>query len=185
MDNMVNLTLAELSGLSNRVLTANGMAADHAQAIAEVIVAGQRDECQSHGIYRLIVCVNTLRNGKVVRDAKPELIDVSPALVRVDAKFGYSQLAFQMGSKVLVQKARQVGIAALAINHCFHFSALWPEVEYLAGEGLAALAQTQSPLRGLDQGAFPTCLTSRQAQSRAGTLSSTGGPARQSLWTGL
>jgi len=144
MDNMVNLTLAELSGLSNRVLTANGMAADHAQAIAEVIVAGQRDECQSHGIYRLIVCVNTLRNGKVVRDAKPELIDVSPALVRVDAKFGYSQLAFQMGSKVLVQKARQVGIAALAINHCFHFSALWPEVEYLAGEGLAALAMTPS-----------------------------------------
>ena len=144
MDNMVNLTLAELSGLSNRVLTANGMAADHAQAIAEVIVAGQRDECQSHGIYRLIVCVNTLRNGKVVSDAKPELIDVSPALVRVDAKFGYSQLAFQMGSKVLVQKARQVGIAALAINHCFHFSALWPEVEYLAGEGLAALAMTPS-----------------------------------------
>jgi delta1-piperideine-2-carboxylate reductase len=144
MDNTVNLTLAELSELSNRVLTANGMAADHAQAIAEVIVAGQRDECQSHGIYRLIVCVNTLRNGKVVRDAKPELIDVSPALVRVDAKFGYSQLAFQMGSKVLVQKARQIGIAALAINNCFHFSALWPEVEYLAGEGLAALAMTPS-----------------------------------------
>jgi delta1-piperideine-2-carboxylate reductase len=144
MDNTVNLTLAELSELSNRVLTANGMAADHAQAIAEVIAAGQRDECQSHGIYRLIVCVNTLRNGKVVRDAKPELIDVSPALVRVDAKFGYSQLAFQMGSKVLVQKARQVGIAALAINNCFHFSALWPEVEYLAGEGLAALAMTPS-----------------------------------------
>jgi delta1-piperideine-2-carboxylate reductase len=144
MDNTVNLTLAELSELSNRVLTAHGMAADHAQAIAEVIVAGQRDECQSHGIYRLIVCVNTLRNGKVVRDAKPELIDVSPALVRVDAKFGYSQLAFQMGSKVLVQKARQVGIAALSINNCYHFSALWPEVEYLAGEGLAALAMTPS-----------------------------------------
>jgi delta1-piperideine-2-carboxylate reductase len=144
MENTVNLTLAELSELSIRVLTANGMAADHAQAIAEVIVAGQRDECQSHGIYRLIVCVNTLRNGKVVRNAKPDLIDVSPALVRVDARFGYSQLAFQIGSKVLVQKARQVGIAALAINNCFHFSALWPEVEYLAGEGLAALAMTPS-----------------------------------------
>jgi delta1-piperideine-2-carboxylate reductase len=144
MENTVNLTLAELSELSIRVLTANGMAADHAQAIAEVIVAGQRDECQSHGIYRLIVCVNTLRNGKVVRNAKPDLIDVSPALVRVDARFGYSQLAFQIGSKVLVQKALQVGIAALAINNCFHFSALWPEVEYLAGEGLAALAMTPS-----------------------------------------
>ena len=144
MDDTVNMSLAELAELSFRVLTANGMAADHAHAITEVIVAGQRDECQSHGIYRLIVCVNTLRNGKVVPDARPELTDVSPALVRVDAKFGYSQLAFQMGSRVLVQKAKQVGIAALAINNCFHFSALWPEVEYLASEGLAGLAMTPS-----------------------------------------
>jgi delta1-piperideine-2-carboxylate reductase len=49
-----------------------------------------------------------------------------------------------MGSKVLVEKARTVGIAALAINNCFHFSALWPEVERLASEGLAALAMTPS-----------------------------------------
>lgn len=144
MDDMVRLTLSELFDLSFRVLTANGMAHDHAQAIAKVIVAGQRDECQSHGIYRLIVCVNTLRRGKVVRDAKPVITDVSPALVRVDARFGYSQLAFEMGSKVLVEKARTVGIAALAINNCFHFSALWPEVERLASEGLAALAMTPS-----------------------------------------
>jgi LDH2 family malate/lactate/ureidoglycolate dehydrogenase len=144
MDDAVRLTLSELFDLSFRVLTVNGMAHDHAQAIAKVIVAGQRDECQSHGIYRLIVCVNTLRKGKVVRNAKPVITDVSPALVRVDARFGYSQLAFEMGSKVLVEKARTVGIAALAINNCFHFSALWPEVERLASEGLAALAMTPS-----------------------------------------
>ncbi|KLU24203.1 oxidoreductase [Caballeronia mineralivorans PML1(12)] len=144
MDDVVRLTLSELFDLSFRVLTVNGMAHDHARAIAKVIVAGQRDECQSHGIYRLIVCVNTLRKGKVVRDAKPVITDVSPALVRVDARFGYSQLAFEMGSKVLVEKARTVGIAALVINNCFHFSALWPEVERLASEGLAALAMTPS-----------------------------------------
>ena len=144
MDGAVRLTLGELFDLSFRVLTVNGMAHDHAQAIAKVIAAGQRDECQSHGIYRLIVCVNTLRKGKVVRDAKPVITDVSPALVRVDARFGYSQLAFEMGSKVLVEKARTVGIAALSINNCFHFSALWPEVERLASEGLAALAMTPS-----------------------------------------
>jgi delta1-piperideine-2-carboxylate reductase len=144
MDDAVRLTLGELFDLSFRVLTVNGMAHDHAQAIAKVIAAGQRDECQSHGIYRLIVCVNTLRKGKVVRDAKPVITDVSPALVRVDARFGYSQLAFEMGSKVLVEKARTVGIAALSINNCFHFSALWPEVERLASEGLAALAMTPS-----------------------------------------
>jgi delta1-piperideine-2-carboxylate reductase len=144
MEDTVNFSIAELFELSNRVLLENGMAPDHACAIARVIVAGQRDECQSHGIYRLIGCVNTLRNGKVVPHARPELTDVTPALVRVNANFGYSQLAFEMGSRVLVQKARRTGIAALVINNCFHFSALWPEVEFLAGEGLAALAMTPS-----------------------------------------
>jgi delta1-piperideine-2-carboxylate reductase len=64
--------------------------------------------------------------------------------VRVDAAFGYSQLAFEMGNRILIEKAKRIGIAALAINNCFHFSALWPEVEVLASEGLAALAMTPS-----------------------------------------
>ncbi len=140
----VILSLEEVEDLAFRVLTANGMAADHARAIARVITAGQRDECQSHGIYRLLVCVRSLREGRVVGDAKPVVTDVSPALVRVDAGFGFSQLAFDMGSKVLIEKAKNVGIAAMAIRNCFHFSALWGEVEALAAAGLAALAMTPS-----------------------------------------
>ncbi|MGI4861234.1 MAG: Ldh family oxidoreductase [Janthinobacterium lividum] len=144
MSDTVKLSLAEVHDLATRVLLSNGMGADHAEAIAKVIVAGQRDECPSHGIYRLIVCVHTLRYGKLDGQATPELSDVSAAVVRVDAKFGYSQLAFEMGSEVLIDKARQVGIAALAINNCFHFSALWPEVERIAAAGLVALAMTPS-----------------------------------------
>lgn len=144
MSETVNLSLAEVHAMSIRVLTSNGMANDHADAIADVIVAGQRDECHSHGIYRLIVCVNSLRNGKLDGRAIPVLTDVSPAVVRVDARYGYSQLAFQLGCKVLVEKARHGGIAALAINNCFHFSALWPEVEQIAAAGLVGLAMTPS-----------------------------------------
>lgn len=140
----INLSLADVHDLAVRVLTSNGMASDHAHAIAKVIAAGQRDECNSHGIYRLLVCVKSLREGKLDGNARPEVTELSPAIVRVDARFGYSQLAFEVGSKVLVAKAKQIGIAAMSINNCFHFSALWPEVEALAAEGLAALAMTPS-----------------------------------------
>ncbi|MEX4005058.1 Ldh family oxidoreductase [Paraburkholderia sp. EG285A] len=140
----INLSLAQVHDLAVRVLTTNGMDADHAAAIARVITAGQRDECHSHGIYRLIVCVKSLREGKLNGHARPVTQDVSAAVVRVNADFGYSQLAFEMGLPLLVEKARQIGIAALAINDCFHFSALWPEVEAIASTGLAALAMTPS-----------------------------------------
>jgi LDH2 family malate/lactate/ureidoglycolate dehydrogenase len=140
----VNLSLEELHDLGVRILTANGMRQNHAEAIARVIVAGQRDECHSHGAYRLLVCVRSLRAGKLSKTAEPEVVNVAPAVVKVDAKFAYSQLAFERGLPLLVEKARNSGVAALVINNCFHFSALWPEVEQIAEMGLAGLAMTPS-----------------------------------------
>jgi delta1-piperideine-2-carboxylate reductase len=52
--------------------------------------------------------------------------------------------AFERGLPLLVKAARTHGLAALAINRCFHFSALWPEVEAITAHGLAALAMTPS-----------------------------------------
>ncbi|MDG4870068.1 Ldh family oxidoreductase, partial [Guyparkeria sp. 1SP6A2] len=66
------------------------------------------------------------------------------AVVRVDAKGGFANLAFERGTPALVEKARKLGIAALAINDCTHFAALWPEVEALAEQGLAAMAMCPS-----------------------------------------
>lgn len=138
------LTLEEVHALSQRVLTHHGLSQAQAQAIARVITAGERDECHSHGIYRLLSCTRTLQHGRVVRDATPVVSDRGPAVVAVDAQFGFSQLAFEVGSQVLLEKVRTTGIAALAINNCHHFSALWPEVEALVAQGVAALAMTPS-----------------------------------------
>ncbi|WP_233833576.1 Ldh family oxidoreductase [Paraburkholderia sp. ZP32-5] len=140
----VVLTLDEVHDLSFRVLTRHGMSDAHADAIARVITQGQRDECHSHGIYRLLVCTRSLRIGKVNPRAEPTLREVSASIVAVDAHYGYSLLAFETGLPVLVEKARRQGIAAMAINHCFHFSALWPEVEAIAREGLVGIAMNPS-----------------------------------------
>lgn len=140
----ITLTLEEVHDLSLRVLTHHGLSSAQAQAIARVITAGERDECHSHGIYRLLSCTRTLQHGAVVRDATPVVSDRGPGVVAVDAQFGFSQLAFEVGSKVLLEKVAKTGVAALVINNCYHFSALWPEVEALVEHGVAALAMTPS-----------------------------------------
>lgn len=144
MTDSISMTLDEATELALSVLTAHGLSFEQARPVARVMVAGQRDECNSHGLYRLIMCVKTLRAGRIVKDATPVLHDVSAAIARVDAGYGFSPLAFELGSAALIDKAKRVGIAALAINRCFHFSALWPEVEALADAGLAAIAMTPS-----------------------------------------
>jgi len=144
MSEDVTLSLDEVLRLSIDVLEAGGLSSDQARAIAAVIHAGQRDECHSHGVYRLLGCVRSVKEGKVDPNAVPEVVDHAPALVRVDARYGFSPLAFERGKPLLVEKARRTGLAAMAINNCFHFSALWPEVEAISEDGLVALAMTPS-----------------------------------------
>ncbi len=138
------LTVDEAWRLSVDVLEANGFSKAHAEAIARTVNACQRDACNSHGLYRLLGCVHSLRVGKVSPDAAPEITLAAPGLVRADARGAYSLLAFEQGSQLLIERARINGIAALAITDCFHFSALWPEAEALAAQGLVALAMTPS-----------------------------------------
>ncbi|MCE2563594.1 Ldh family oxidoreductase [Komagataeibacter sp. FNDCF1] len=140
----VRLPVEAVHDLAFRVLRHAGMSEPHARAIADVVTAGQRDDCQSHGLYRLLIITHTLRQGTVSGTATPVVHDRTPAVVAVDACSAFSPLAFEVGSRHLAEKARTVGIAALAINNCYHFSALWPEIETLTAQGLAAMAMTPS-----------------------------------------
>ncbi len=140
----VRMTIDEVRALAHSVLEHCGLAPAHVAAVAETIVAGERDGCTSHGLYRLLVCARTIRAGKVAVDAEPAVLDSPAALVRVDARGGYAQLAFAIGRPLLEARAHRHGIAAMAITNCVHFAALWPEVEALAEAGLVAFACTPS-----------------------------------------
>ncbi len=143
-DETIALSLDEVRDFGRRVLARLGLSERQIGPVVETIVAGERDECGAHGIYRLLNCAQTIRAGKVALDAAPVLHDMAPALARVDGDRGYAQLAFEVGRPVLVEKARACGIAALGLNNCVHFAALWPEVEELARAGLVAFAFTPS-----------------------------------------
>lgn len=144
MTEKVRLSLDEVRTLCTSVLKAQGLSSDHVHAVTETIVAGERDGCPAHGLYRLLVCAHTIRSGKVSLDAKPKVLRSAPAIVHVDARGAFAQLAFKQGRPALISCARIYGMAALAINNCVHFAALWPEVEQLANDGLVALAVTPS-----------------------------------------
>ncbi len=195
---MIRLTLIEARELAESILLHNGFNLAHAQAVAATVIAGERDGCASHGLYRILGCVNSLRAGKVSADAEPQVIDQAPSIVRVDAGGGFSQLAFQAGLPLLAQKTRANGIAALAINRCVHFSALWVEIEQLTAAGLVALACNPShawwrrpeddcrcsapiplPSVGPVRGKIRLCSTSPPARLPVVISNCTGVPARR------
>ncbi len=143
-DDHVRMTLAEVRDYARATLTRVGLSPAHVAAVAETMVAGERDGCGSHGLYRLLVAAHSVASGVVVPDAAPVASRPKPGLVRVDGGGGFAQLAFETGRPLLVEAARAGGIAALALNNVVHFAALWPEIEALVDDGLVALAFTPS-----------------------------------------
>ncbi|WP_099825061.1 Ldh family oxidoreductase [Oceaniglobus indicus] len=138
------MTVPALTALVTEILERGGLSPLHAGALARVIAAGERDACKSHGVYRIEGCLRTLKAGKVVADAVPELHADDGAVVRVSAKGGFSNAAFELGVPALADRAASLGMAALVINDCTHFAALWPEVEMLTDRGLVAMAMCPS-----------------------------------------
>lgn len=144
IEEAVRMSLDEVETLARRILTKHGLSDAHVEAVARTIVAGERDGCASHGVYRLLVVTRTIRIGRVEPAAEPILTTPAAAIVRADARGAFAQLAFERALPVLVERARANGLAALAINNCVHFAALWPEVEAIVDQGLVAFAFTPS-----------------------------------------
>lgn len=140
MAELARLMLDEVYSLAQQALRAHGVSADHAQAIAETVTAAERDDCKSHGLFRIPGYIQAVRSGKVTPDAIPEVRELAAAVVQVDGKNGFAPLALKVGNMPLAQKARSQGIAALAVTNSYHFAALWPEVEALADLGLVGFA---------------------------------------------
>jgi delta1-piperideine-2-carboxylate reductase len=138
----VNLSVEQCHTLAFRALRANGCDEPNARAIADVMTAAERDQCHSHGLFRLPLYIGALKSGKVNGSARPTYEWLSPSVIQVQGDQGFVPLAQEVGRTPLVEAAHEHGIAALSIVRTHHFQALWYETSALAEMGLCAMAFT-------------------------------------------
>ncbi|MCP8896589.1 Ldh family oxidoreductase [Shinella daejeonensis] len=137
---VIRLPESAVLALAADFLLSHGLGADHAGSMARILTAAQRDGCLSHGLQRLPGTRDTISHPRFNRTPDPKPVDVSAAITRIDAQYGFSCLAVDRGLSSLVEKARTLGVAILAVNNGFHSTALWPVVEAIADHGLVALS---------------------------------------------
>lgn len=78
---MIQLSLAQARELAESILLHNGFNPAHARAVSDTVLAGERDGCASHGLYRLSGCVNSLRAGKAIPEGWGGMHRVGPVLM--------------------------------------------------------------------------------------------------------
>ena len=87
----LRLTRDEVHDLATQTLQNAGYGPNHVRAIADMLTTCQMDDCQSHGLFRLFMCVETTRSGQVDPTVEPQMTLDDSAVVRVDAKGAISQ----------------------------------------------------------------------------------------------
>lgn len=111
-----------------------------ADAVAQVVVAAERDGAIAHGLRRLPAYLSALKSGWVDGCAAMTVTDTAHGVVHVDAANGFAQAGLARAKAIAIEKARASGICVISIHNSHHFAALAPDVEQFAGAGLVCLA---------------------------------------------
>ncbi len=141
---MPMIETSQIEALSKAALIRHGaedwIAASVADAIREAEATGNRI-C---GLYYLESYCQQLKTGRVKGDVVPEVTRPRPGSVRVDAKFGFAQAAFERALPEAVKAAKECGTASLAVCHAHTCTSLGYFTGQIARAGLIGLGLTNA-----------------------------------------
>ena len=138
-------SIEEITTLAVRALKRAGASRAMAQATAQALVAAEMEGLTGHGLSRVPLYCQHLREGRADGKAKPKLVKKKGATCLVDANGGLAFLASALAVKEAVKRAQRYGVAFAGVTNSHHFGAAAYHLAPVAQAGLVGLAFTNSP----------------------------------------
>lgn len=145
MSDTPRLSLAEAEALAAAALRAAGANAEMAALTAEALVAAEAEGQGGHGLSRVAMYAGFLKEGRADGAAVPRLTAERGGAALVDAGNGLAYPALRLAETEAARRARDHGVAFVAVTNSHHAGAMALPVRRLARQGLVALAFTNSP----------------------------------------
>ncbi|MCC6147713.1 MAG: Ldh family oxidoreductase [Anaerolineaceae bacterium] len=103
------------------VFTSVGVPEEEAAISAEILIASDLRGVESHGIGRLKMYYDRIKNGQHLPVTNFEIVRESPATATVDGHHGVGMVIGHRAMTLAIEKARQVGMGAVAVRNSTHF----------------------------------------------------------------
>jgi (2R)-3-sulfolactate dehydrogenase (NADP+) len=139
------ISASDLQRLMEAALVRAGATAAMAQATARALAAAEMEGIASHGASRIPQYCGHLRNGRAKGAAVAAIARDSKAACLVDAKQGLAFEACALAVGEAVRRAREFGVAYVAVTNSNHFGVAAYHLESVAEAGLVGLAFGNSP----------------------------------------
>lgn len=124
-----------------------GTPGEHAEAMADLLVAADHRGHQSHGMNRLEMYINDLTSKVCDGSAKPRILNETPATAWVDGCNGLGAVVGNFCMDLAIQKAKAVGVGWVCARNSNHYGmAGWYAMRAME-QGLVGMSMTNtSPL---------------------------------------
>lgn len=142
---MPNVALDELTDLATRALKRAGASKSMATATAQALVVAEAEGLSGHGLSRVALYAQHLREGRANGKAKPKIIRKTGATCLIDAGGGLAFPAAALAVKEVIKRAQRYGIAFSGVTNSHHFGAAAYHLAPIAAAGMAGIALTNSP----------------------------------------
>jgi (2R)-3-sulfolactate dehydrogenase (NADP+) len=142
---MPQVTLQQLTDLVTRALKRAGASKVMAQSTAQALVAAEAQGLGGHGLSRVALYCQHVREGRANGKAKPKVIKRKGATALVDAGGGLAFPACALAIKEAIARVKRSGVSFVGVTNSHHMGALAYHLTPVAQAGLVGLAFTISP----------------------------------------
>jgi LDH2 family malate/lactate/ureidoglycolate dehydrogenase len=138
------------------IFVAVGVAADDAKTVAADLVAADLEGIGSHGVMLVPMYVDRILNGSVSRAGGGEVVSARGGAIVIDAGHALGQLTARQAVRIAIERAREQGLAAVAVRNGFHFGTAGRYARMMAAENCVGIVMANTcPLLPAPGGAQP------------------------------
>jgi hydroxycarboxylate dehydrogenase B len=131
---------AALTRTVERVFVAAGSAEEEAAIIAGHLVEANLRGHDSHGIGMVANYLRNLGAGKAAANVKGHVVSESGSMIVYDGDRGWGQIVAREATLLGIRKAKETGVAVVALRNAHHIGRVGTYGEMCAGAGLVSIS---------------------------------------------
>ncbi|MDH7796602.1 MULTISPECIES: Ldh family oxidoreductase [unclassified Beijerinckia] len=157
----VGLDGADLRAFVAAIFVKNGMRADYAATMADVLVWADLRGIDSHGVERVPRYLDLVARGDIDLKGEPQLQSLADALFLIDGGNQFGAVPMSLAMHEAVERARRSGVALGTVRRFGHSGALGYYAQWIARQGMAAIVLgAGTPLMAYHGAKVPSLSTS-------------------------
>ncbi|MBR1177216.1 Ldh family oxidoreductase [Bradyrhizobium sp. KB893862 SZCCT0404] len=135
---------SDLARVTAALFTAAGVAPADAEVVADDLVAADVEGVPSHGVMLVPMYLDRLAQRSISTSSIGKVVSERDGAIVLDAGNALGQLIARQALRLAVEKARQLGVAVVAVRNAFHFGTAGRYARIMADLGFVGIVMSNT-----------------------------------------